>query len=77
MAAIGAIAAAMNIIQDRVSDDMKSKADALAGKQDLDQKDLTALNVATELVKSCNQATQGCISAIGDGLMAAARGANR
>ncbi|KVT50209.1 hypothetical protein [Burkholderia ubonensis] len=77
MASISAIATAMNSIQDRVTNDMKAKADRLAGKTDLDQKDLNELQVATELTKAVNQATQGAISAIGEGMAVAARAVNR
>ncbi|KVV39195.1 hypothetical protein WT27_14825 [Burkholderia territorii] len=77
MASIGAIAQVMSGIQDKVANDMQQKAEALKGKTNLDQKDLNDLQVATELVKAVNQATQGAISAVGDGMTAAARGINR
>ncbi|KVD55008.1 hypothetical protein WI87_22355 [Burkholderia ubonensis] len=77
MASIGAIASVMNVIQDRVTNDMKSKAQALAGKTNLDQKDLNDLQIATELTKAVNQATQGAISAVGEGMSVAARATNR
>jgi hypothetical protein len=79
MASIGAIAASMGVVQDKMTNDMKAKAEALAGKpaSEIDQKDLNQLQVATELVKSTNQVTQGAITAVGEGMTTAARAANR